>query len=423
MNLVEELKWRGLFHDMMPGTEEFLLENPSAGYIGFDPTADSLHIGHLVQIILLSHLRRAGHTAIAVIGGATGMVGDPSFKKAERNLLDEETLNKNIEGIYSQIDGLLKKAGGKGSYEMVNNYDWMKDFSFLEFIRDVGKHITVNYMLSKDSVKNRMETGISFTEFSYQLLQGYDFLHLYNEKNVRLQMGGSDQWGNIVTGTELIRRSAQGKAYALTTPLITKSDGGKFGKSEDGSVWLDPEQTSPYKFYQWWINTPDEEAADYIKKFTFLEEQEINTLIAQHKEDPGRRILQQRLAQEITTFVHDETAYKTAVEASGILFGKSTKENLLSLSESDILDVLEGVPVHTISKSALEDLNPIDFLSEATGILNSKGEARRALKENSVSVNKEKINESSSISEADLLMDKYIVVQRGKKNYFLVKCE
>jgi len=412
-----------MIQDIMPGTEEYLLENKSAGYIGFDPTSDSLHIGSLATIMILVHFQRAGHTPIALCGGATGMVGDPTGKSDERELLTEEVLNKNVNGVNHQLEYILKKTGGENArFRMVNNYDWMKEFSFLDFIRDVGKHMTVNYMAAKDSVKKRMETGISFTEFTYQLIQGYDFLHLHKEYDCMIQMGGSDQWGNITTGAELVRRMLGKKVYACTTPLITKADGGKFGKSEGGNVWLDAEKTSPYKFYQFWLNQSDEEAAQYIKRFTLLDKPTIETLIEEHQADPGRRSLQKRLAQEVTTLVHNEEEYERAVAASGILFGKSTKDNLLSLSEKDIQDVFEGVPKFEIGKQDLSaGIEIIDLLAGKTSILSSNGEARRSLKENSISINKEKVGLEHSVSNDDLLKEKYILVQKGKKNYFLVE--
>lgn len=422
MNFIEEMRWRGLLHDMMPGIEEHLLEGSKTGYIGFDPTADSLHAGSLSTAMLLVHFSKCGHNPIALVGGATGMVGDPSDKADERSLLYEDELNKNIAGIHKQLNYLLEKAGGKGTFTMVNNYDWMKDFSFLNFIRDIGKHITVNYMTAKDSVKKRLETGLSFTEFSYQLLQGYDFLHLYQNYNCTLQMGGSDQWGNIVTGTELIRRKAEGKAYALTAPLVTKADGTKFGKTESGAVWLDAVKTSPYKFYQFWINQDDEMSEQYIKRFTLLSKTEIDALIEEHRAAPGARIVQKRLAEEVTTFVHNKEAYETAVAASNILFGKSTKDALLKLSKQDIQEVFEGVPTFQINKEELiGGIDIIDLLAEKTTITKSKGEARRSLKENAISVNKQKVGEDAKINEEDLLNQQHLIVQKGKKNYFLVE--
>ena len=426
-NFVEELKWRGMVHDAMPQTEEHLMEAMRSAYVGFDPTADSLHIGNLVPIMLLAHFQRAGHRPVALVGGATGMIGDPSGKSSERNLLDEETLRHNQECVRKQLSQFLDfTSGAENQALMVNNYDWMKEFSFLDFIRDVGKHITVNYMMAKDSVKNRLTgesaDGMSFTEFTYQMVQGYDFLHLYKNNDCTLQMGGSDQWGNITTGTELIRRIAGGKGYALTCPLITKSDGSKFGKSEGGNVWLDANRTSPYKFYQYWLNTSDEDAAKYIKIFTFLDREEIEALIETHKEAPHQRALQKRLAEEVTTTVHDEEALTKAIAASNMLFGKSTSEDLKSLDEATFLDVFEGVPQAEIAKTEIEaGLDMIAALAEKTGFLKSNGEARRALKENSISLNKEKVGEDRTIQSSDLINDTFILLQRGKKNYFLIR--
>ncbi|MCI5057165.1 MAG: tyrosine--tRNA ligase [Flavobacteriales bacterium] len=421
MDLVKELEWRGLLHDMIPGTQELLNKEQVSGYIGFDPTADSLHIGNLVPVMLLVHLQRAGHKPIALVGGATGMVGDPSGKSAERQLLDVEQIQKNLEGQEKQLRKFLSFEG-ENSAEVVNNYDWFKEIDFLEFIRDVGKHITVNYMMAKDSVKNRLEGGMSFTEFSYQLVQGYDFLHLFQHKNCKLQMGGSDQWGNITTGTELIRRKAGGEAYALTAPLLKKSDGQKFGKSEGGNVWLDPEKTSPYKFYQYWINVSDEDAPNLIKIFTLLDESTINDLVVRHQNEPHLRLLQKTLAEEVTKMVHSEVALKTAQAASSILFGKSTKDQLDAIDERTFLEVFAGVPKAELAKSEMEDgLDVIDALSGKTGFLKSNGEARRALKENSISVNKNKVQEGYTISKLDLINDKYVLLQRGKRNYFIVQ--
>lgn len=423
MNLIEELRWRGMIQDITPETEEYLSEHKSVGYIGFDPTATSLHIGSLVQIILLQHMQRAGHQPIALIGGATGMVGDPSGKSAERNLLDEETLQKNIDGMRAQLEKFLDFDAKENPAKLVNNYDWIGKFGFLEFLRDVGKHLTVNYMMAKDSVKKRVEsqTGISFTEFSYQLVQGYDFYHLYKEHNCKFQCGGSDQWGNITTGTELIRRMDGGKAYAFTCPLITKADGGKFGKTEEGNVWLDPEMTSPYKFYQFWINVSDEDAERYIKILTFKSKEEIESLIAAHQDAPHLRVLQKALAEDLTIRVHSQEELDRAIAASGILFGKATREELDKLTERDILEIFEGVPQFDLPKDKLSGgLDMIGLLAGETDILSSNGEARRALKENSISVNKEKVSEDQTVSEADLLNGKYLIVQRGKKNYFLV---
>ena len=426
-NFVEELQWRGMVHDVMPDTEEHLMEEMRSAYIGFDPTADSLHIGNLVPIMLLSFYQRCGHKPFALVGGATGMIGDPSGKSSERNLLDEETLRHNQECVHNQLSQFLDfSSGAKNEAVMVNNYDWMKEFSFLDFIRDVGKHITVNYMMAKDSVKSRLTgegaDGMSFTEFTYQLVQGYDFLHLFQNYGCTLQMGGSDQWGNITTGTELIRRIGGGKGYALTCPLITKSDGSKFGKSEGGNVWLDAKRTSPYKFYQYWLNTSDEDAEKYIKIFTFLDKTSINNLVAEHKEAPHVRILQKRLAQEVTTTVHSEEAYEKVVKASEILFGKSTSEDLKTLDEQTFLDVFEGVPQAEIAESELNNgLDIIGALAEKTAFLKSNGEARRALKENSISVNKEKVNDAFVVTKDDLINGKFVLLQRGKKNYFIIK--
>ncbi|NNC70167.1 MAG: tyrosine--tRNA ligase [Flavobacteriaceae bacterium] len=431
-NLVEELRWRGMIHDMMPGTEEQLQKEMTTAYIGFDPTSDSLHIGSLVPIILLVHIYRAGHKPIALIGGATGMIGDPSGKSDERNLLNEETLTKNVAGIKNTLAHFLDfDDTSKNAPILVNNYDWMKNFTFIEFARDVGKRITVNYMMAKDSVKNRISgeasAGMSFTEFTYQLIQGYDFYHLHKEYNCLLQMGGSDQWGNITTGTELVRRMnapVEAKAFAMTCPLITKADGSKFGKSEDGNVWLDANKTSVYKFYQFWLNTTDEDAEKYIKIFTFLDKATINTTINEHKEAPHQRILQRKLAEEVTTFVHSAKALKQAAAASTILFGKSTAEDLKNLDEQTFLDVFEGVPQATINKSEIETgLDMIGALAAKTNFLSSNGEARRALKENSISVNKEKVKEDHIITSSDLIADKYVLLQRGKKSYFLLKME
>lgn len=426
-NFVEELTWRGMLHDVMPGTEEHLNEAMRAAYVGFDPTADSLHIGNLVPIMLLAHYQRCGHKPFALVGGATGMIGDPSGKSSERNLLDEETLQHNQECVKAQLSQFLDfKSGEKNEAVMVNNYDWMKNFGFLEFIRDVGKHITVNYMMAKDSVKNRLSgessDGMSFTEFTYQLVQGYDFLYLYKNHDCSLQMGGSDQWGNITTGTELIRRIGGGKGFALTCPLITKSDGSKFGKSEGGNIWLDPKRTSPYKFYQYWLNTSDEDAEKYIRIFTFLEKEEIESLIAEHREAPHARLLQKRLAQEVTITVHSEEEYEKALKASEVLFGKSTADDLKSLDEGTFLDVFEGVPQAEVYLSEIESgLDMIAALSAKTGFLKSNGEARRALKENSVSVNKEKVKEDYNISSEDLINGKYVILNKGKKNTYIIR--
>jgi len=421
--LINELKWRGMIHDIMPGTEEQLSKEMTSAYIGFDPTADSLHIGNLVPVMLLVHLQRAGHQPIALVGGATGMVGDPSGKTAERQLLSEELLNHNLNGQKAQLEQFLDFNCGKNSAKIVNNYDWFKDFTFLDFIRDVGKHITVNYMMAKDSVKNRLESGMSFTEFSYQLVQGYDFLHLYENHNCKIQMGGSDQWGNIVTGTELIRRKAQGEAFALTAPLIKKADGTKFGKSEGGNIWLDKKKTSPYKFYQYWLNASDEDAANYVRVFTLFPKDEIEKLEAEHAEAPHMRVLQKALAKDMTIRVHSEKDYEMALKASGILFGKSTAEDLESLDEDTLLSVFEGVPKVEITKAELESTtNPIDLLSTVTKevIFPSKGEARRMLQGGGIGINKTKVQGVDALPEIKLLQDKYFLVQKGKKNYFLV---
>ena len=426
-NFVQELQWRGMVHDVMPDTETHLNESRRSAYIGFDPTADSLHIGNLVPIMILSFLQRSGHSPVALVGGATGMIGDPSMKSSERNFLDERTLRHNQESIKKQLSQFLDFSKDiENPATLVNNYDWIKDFSFLDFIRDVGKHITVNYMMAKDSVKSRLSgesaDGLSFTEFSYQLIQGYDFLHLYRTNNCTLQMGGSDQWGNITTGTELIRRVDGGKGYALTCPLITKSDGTKFGKSEGENIWLDANRTSPYKFYQYWLNSSDEDAKRYIKIFTFLEKQIIEELIVEHGESPHLRILQKRLAQEVTTTVHNAQEYENAVKASEILFGNSTSEDLKSLNEKTFLDVFDGVPQAEVSRKDIQNGIPIiGALAEKTGFLKSNGEARRALKENSISVNKEKVDEEFTVSETDLIKDQFVLLQRGKKNYFILR--
>lgn len=425
-NFVEELKWRGMIHDMMPGTEDLLNKEKTSGYVGIDPTADSLHIGHLVGVMMLRHLQNAGHRPIALIGGATGMIGDPSGKSKERNLLTEDVLRYNESCIKKQLEKFLDfDESNENAAILVNNYDWMKELSFLEFIRDIGKHLTVNYMMAKDSVKKRLSgenaQGLSFTEFSYQLVQGNDFLHLYREKNCKLQMGGSDQWGNITTGTELIRRKESGEAFALTCPLITKADGGKFGKTESGNIWLDPEKTSPYKFYQFWLNTSDQDAEKYIKIFTFLSQEETESLIERHREAPHQRELQKTLAREMTILTHSEEDYNAAVEASGILFGKATAEKLKQLPEKMILEVFEGVPQFEVSRETFANGAPvIDLLAEHTTIFPSKGEARRMLKDNGVSMNKEKVKMDATISEKDFLANKYILAQKGKKNYFLI---
>ncbi len=425
-NFVSELKWRGMVHDVMPGTEEHLLTGIQSAYVGIDPTANSLHIGHLVSVMMLRHFQLAGHKPYALIGGATGMIGDPSGKSTERNLLDETTLRLNQEAIKEQLSRFLDfDSETKNSAVLVNNYDWMKDFTFLDFIRDVGKHITVNYMMAKESVRKRLspdeKEGMSFTEFTYQLVQGYDFLYLFQHYNCTLQMGGSDQWGNITTGTELIRRIGGGKGYALTCPLITKADGTKFGKTEGGNIWLDAHRTSPYKFYQYWLNTSDEDAEKCIKIFTFLSKDEIENLIIEQSQAPHLRILQKRLAQEISILVHSKEEYENAVIASSILFGKSTSTDLKSLDENTFLDVFDGVPQAEISKSEIDNgLDMIAALAAKTGFLGSNGEARRELKQNAISVNKEKVKEDYLIRETDLINNKYVLLQRGKKNYFIL---
>lgn len=426
MNFVEELRWRGMLHDIMPETEEYLLKNKTTGYIGFDPTADSLHIGSLVPIILLMHFQQAGHNPVALVGGATGMVGDPSGKSEERNLLDEETLAKNVAGVKAQLARFLNfDSTTENAAQLVNNYDWMKEISLIEFVRDIGKHITVNYMMAKDSVKKRLDsdsqTGMSFTEFTYQLFQGYDFYHLYKEKDCKLQMGGSDQWGNITTGTELIRRKAQGKAYAITCKLITKADGSKFGKTAGGNVWLDANRTSPYKYYQYWLNCSDEDAENYIKIFTFLDQETIESLIAEHKETPHLRILQKKIGEEVTIMTHGNEAYENAIKASNILFGNSTAEDLKTLDEQTFLDVFEGVPQADIDRSVIENGLEIVAAFADYGFLKSNGEVRRALSENSISVNKEKVTEDFVITSNDLIANKFVLLQRGKKSYFLLK--
>jgi tyrosyl-tRNA synthetase len=424
MNFIEELRWRGMIHDITPGTEEQLTKEMTRAYIGFDPTSDSLHIGNLAAIMMLVHLQRSGHKPFALVGGATGMIGDPSGKSEERILLDENTLRYNQRCIQRQLENFLDFDNGENAAEMVNNYDWTSKFGFLDFLREVGKHITVNYMVAKDSVKNRMESGsgISFTEFSYQLVQGNDFCWLYENKEVKLQMGGSDQWGNILTGTELIRRKLGGDAFALTCPLITKADGGKFGKTEEGNIWLDPAKTSPYKFYQFWLNTSDEDAAEYVKKFTLLTRDEIDLLVHEHQGVPHNRILQKALAKEITIRVHSEADYTAAVEASEILFGKGTTETLVKLPVYMLLSVFEGVPQSEIAKSEIAKTIPVvDFLTDYTRVFPSKGEARRMLKDNGVSINKQKVTEEYVVGLSDLLQETYILVQKGKKNYFLVK--
>ncbi len=421
MTFVEELRWRGMLHDITSGAADQLKEEMTTGYVGIDPTADSLHIGHLVSIMMLKHFQIAGHKPLPLIGGATGMIGDPSGKTEERALLSEEVLQHNEKAIHKQLLKFLDFEAVKNKAEIVNNYDWMKDFTFLDFLRKVGKHLTLNYMITKDAVKSRLETGISFTEFSYQLVQAYDFLHLYRTRSCKLQMGGSDQWGNITSGTELIRRTTGGEAYAITCPLITKADGTKFGKTEQGNVWLDARYTSPYHFYQFWLNCSDADIEKYIKIFTLFSREETEHMIEEHRKSQHMRKLQKTLAKDMTVRVHGENEYNTAVGASEILFGKGTAETLQKLPENIMLTVLDGVPQHKISKTTIEQSLPVvDFLSEKTGILHSKSEARRALREGSISINKQKVNEEYIVSDQDLINSKYIVVQRGKKKYFLV---
>ncbi|MCM1504228.1 MAG: tyrosine--tRNA ligase [Muribaculum sp.] len=430
MNFVEELRWRGMLHDMMPGTEELLSKEKVTAYIGFDPTADSLHIGHLCSVMILRHFQRCGHKPLALIGGATGMIGDPSGKSAERNLLNEETLQRNIAGMKKQLSKFLDfESDAPNKAELVNNYDWMKDYTFLDFAREIGKHITVNYMMAKDSVKKRLNgearDGLSFTEFTYQLLQGYDFLHLYETKGCKLQMGGSDQWGNITTGSELIRRTNGGEAYALTCPLITKADGGKFGKTESGNVWLNPEYTSPYKFYQFWMNVSDADAERYIKIFTDIPREEIEALIDEQRKDPGLRPIQKRLAKEVTTMVHSAEAYEAAVEASQILFSKNAAEQLRKVDEATLLDIFEGVDRYAVPRSALDgSVKLIDLLTETAPVFPSKGELRKLAQQNGLSINKEKVTDVNALATVDLLLaDKYILVQKGKKQYYLLLVE
>lgn len=426
-NFVEELRWRGMIQDIMPETEEHLMERLRSAYIGFDPTADSLHIGNLVGIMILKHFQNCGHKPYALVGGATGMIGDPSGKSAERNLLTEEMLAQYIMGIKKQLSKFLDfDSDAPNAAELVNNYDWMKGFSFLSFIRDVGKHITVNYMMAKDSVKKRFDPnentdGMSFTEFSYQLIQGYDFLHLYKEKQCTLQMGGSDQWGNITTGTEMIRRISGGKAYAMTCPLITKADGTKFGKSEGGNIWLDPEKTSPYKFYQYWLNTSDADAERYIKIFTMLSKDEISALVEEHSQAPHLRVLQKKLAQEITTLVHSRADWENAVKASEILFGGAASQEIKTLAPRTFLEIFEGVPQKEIRREEVLGAGIVELLSEKTGFLKSKSEAQRELKGNSISVNKEKVADSFVAREEDFIAGSYLLLQKGKKNYFIIR--
>ena len=424
-NFVQELKWRGMIQDIMPGTEEMLLKGPTAAYVGIDPTADSLHIGHMVSIMILKHFQQCGHKPLALIGGATGMIGDPSMKSQERNLLDEQTLAHNVACIKAQLGKFLDfDSGADNCAELVNNYDWMKDYTFLAFTRDIGKHITVNYMMAKDSVKKRLSSesreGMSFTEFTYQLLQGYDFLYLYEHKGCTLQMGGADQWGNITTGSELIRRILGKEAYALTCPLITKADGGKFGKTEKGNIWLDPNRTTPYQFYQFWLNVSDADAEKYIKIFTLLDRETIEAAIAEHQADPGRRSLQKLLAREVTVMVHGQQEYENAVSASQLLFGKSTSEQLRKLDEKTFLAVFDGVPTFELGRDQLP-LGIVDFLAVATQVFPSKGEARKMIQGGGVSINKDKvIDPAASVSEADILDGKYILVQKGKKDYYII---
>ena len=422
MNFVEEMKWRGMIHDIMPGTDEQLQKEMTSAYIGFDPTADSLHIGSLVQIMTLVHLQKAGHKPFALVGGATGMVGDPSGKSKERNLLSADILDLNLKSVKKQLSRFLDFDCGDNAAEIVNNYDWFKEIHFLDFIRDVGKHIGINYMMAKDSVKSRLESGMSFTEFTYQLVQGYDFYHLYIKNNCKLQLGGSDQWGNIVTGTELIRRKVRGEAFAMTTPLIKKADGTKFGKSEGGNVWLDAERTSPYKFYQYWLNSSDEDAKSYIKIFTLFSQEEVNNLISEHNQVPHLRLLQKALGKDVTIRVHSQSAYERAISASEILFGKDTADQLKTLQEQDLLDVFQGVPQFDISKSDLQKGSQIiELLVQKTQVFLSNGEARRMIKSNAVSLNKIKVTEDKVVDLEDLLNERYLLIQKGKKNYFLLK--
>lgn len=427
MDFIEELTWRGMIHTMMPGTDEQLRKEMTTAYLGIDPTADSLHIGHLCGVMMLRHFQRCGHKPIALVGGATGMIGDPSGKSAERNLLDEATLRHNQEAIKKQLAKFLDfESDAPNRAELVNNYDWMKGVSFLDFAREIGKHITVNYMMAKDSVQKRLNgearDGLSFTEFTYQLLQGFDFLHLYQDKNCKLQLGGSDQWGNITTGSELVRRKLGGEVFALTCPLITKADGGKFGKTESGNVWLDARYTSPYKFYQFWLNVSDADAEKYLKIFTFLTKEEIEALAAEHAQDPGARPLQKRLAKEVTVMVHGEDNYNAAVEASSILFSNKAGEALMKLDEKTLLDIFEGVPTFNISKTDLENGIPLlELLAGVTAVFPSKGEARKMVQGNGVSLNKEKVTDPNMVVNADMLIaGKYILAQRGKKNYYLI---
>lgn len=420
-NLIAELQWRGMIQDVIPGTEEQLLKEMTTGYVGFDPTSDSLHVGSLLPIMLLVHLQKAGHRPIALVGGATGMVGDPSGKSAERNLLDEESLKKNIDGVSNQLKKFLNFDEGENKALLLNNYDWMKNFSFLDFIRDIGKHITVNYMMSKDSVKKRIETGISFTEFSYQLLQGYDFLHLNKSFDCKLQIGGSDQWGNITTGTELIRRKGGSESFAFTCPLLTKADGGKFGKTESGTIWLDPAKTSPYQFYQFWLNASDEDAKKLVRYFTLLSKEEIDQLESEHNEAPHLRILQKAIAEDVTIRVHGKEALEAAIIASNILFGKSTSDDLKKLSNEQIYEIFDGVPKATISYTEIENgLSIVDALVAKSNFLPSNGEAKRELKANAISVNKEKVSDSFTFSTENLINNKISLIGKGKKNNYLL---
>ena len=422
MNFFKQLQWRGMIHDFIPGTEDKLKKSLIVGYIGFDPTADSLHIGNLVQIMTLVHFQKCGHKPIILIGGATGMVGDPSGKSKERVLLSEKIINQNIKGIKKQLLKFLDFNCGENSAEIVNNHDWFKDIKILDFIRDIGKYISVNQMMSKDSVKSRLESGISFTEFTYQLIQGYDFYYLFKNKNCILQLGGSDQWGNIVSGTELIRKKLKGESYALTTPLIKKSDGSKFGKTESGNLWLDSKKTSPYKFYQYWLNSSDADAINFIKIFSLKDKSEIEILIKTHLKNPHLRILQENLARELTIRVHDEESYNNAVQVSRILFGKNTTDEMLNISEKDILDIFEGVPQHEISMNEIiNGINIIELLAQKSKIFKSNGEVMRMLRSNAISINKKKVNEHKIINQKDIIGDKYIIIQKGKKNYFLIK--
>jgi len=423
MSFLDELRWRGMVHDIMPGTEELFKAESVKAYIGFDPTAESLHIGSLVQIILLMHLQRHGHKPIALVGGATGMIGDPSFKSEERKMLSEEQLKRNVLGIEKQLRQFLSFDSGEQSAEIVNNYDWFKEFSLLDFLRDTGKHISVNYMMAKDSVKKRLETGISFTEFSYQLIQGYDFYHLWKEKGVRVQMGGTDQWGNIVTGTELIRRKAAGEAFALTCPLITKADGGKFGKTEKGNVWLDAALTSPYQFYQFWLNTTDEDATRYIKIFTFLSQSEAESLIIEHSQAPHLRVLQKRLSEEVTRLVHGESELETAIKATNILFGQGSTEELAKIPEQTFLQVFDGVPQFELERKKIESgISVLDLLAVETQCFPSKNEVKKLIQQGGLQINKEKIADVNfELEQNQLIGNTYLLIQKGKKQYFLIK--